>query len=223
MGSSTAPRYPLPDYLYNDKLSDDASYLLNMDIFYHHTVNNILGTLQGQIAPAERRGDMLQGTYSKDVLLQNYSRPPHAENITTFSDYKNSVDANLQRNIIPLIEANPNTNFTFFFVPFSILYWDTDLRQGDFDAVMDATLYTIQTLLEYENVEVFFFQNRWDIATNLDNYKDYSHYGPWINSYMTQAIANGDGKLTLDTCEETINTMRSFVHNYDFDSIFADS
>lgn len=222
LGSSTSPRYPLPDYLYNESFIDDASYLLNLDIFYHHTVNNVLGTLLGHSSSAERRGDTFFGTFSKENLLQHYSRPPVSNNISTFAEYKDSVDANLNRNILPLIEAHPDTTFTFFFVPFSILYWDTDLRQGEFDAMMDATLYTIQALLEHNNAEVYFFQDRWDIATNLDNYKDYSHYGSWINSYMTQAIASGDGKLTQETCVETIESMRSFVHSYDFDSIFND-
>ena len=223
LGSSTEPRYPLPDYLYNDSVIDDMSYLFNLDIFYHHTVNNILGTLQGHSSSAERRGDTLFGNFSRENLLQSYSQPAISDTTISFDYYKETVDANLNRNIIPLIKDNPETNFTFFFVPFSVLYWDSDLRQGKFDAVMDATLYTIQTLLEYDNVEVYFFQDRWDIATNLDNYKDYSHYGSWINSYMTQAIAKGDGALTEDTCVETIEAMRAFIHNYDFKALIPDS
>ncbi len=221
LGSSTTPRYPLPEYLYNNSIWDDASYLLNLDIFYHYTVNNVLGTLRGQVASAERRGDTFSGTFSREALIQSYSRPPISVDHSSFSQQKSIVDANLNRNILPLLESHPDTKFTFIFVPFSMLYWDSDLRKGNFDAVMDATLYTIQTLLEYENAEVYFFQDRWDIATNLDNYKDLSHFGPWINSYITQAIATEDGKLTKDACVETIESMRSFVHNYDFESIFS--
>ena len=219
LGSSTEPRYPLPEYLYNTTYKDDLSYLLNLDIFYHHTVNNILCTLQGKESSAERRGNTFLGDFSKEALLNNYSRPNISDAILSFSAYKQSVDANLNRNILPLVRENPDTTFTFFFVPFSVLYWDSDLRNGKFDAVMDATLYAIQALLEYQNVEVYFYQDRWEIATNLDNYKDISHYGPWINSYMIKAISQGDGRMTSETCKETIDSMRIFIHSYDFDAI----
>lgn len=220
LGSSTEPRYPLPEYLYNETYTDDASYLLNLDIFYHHTVNNLLGTLQGRKESAERRGDTLFGEFSKESMLRTYSRPPVSSSTVLFSELKQSVDANLNQNILPLVRENRDTTFTFFFVPFSVLYWDSDLRNGRFDAVMDATLYTIQALLEYKNVEVYFFQDQWEIATNLDHYKDFSHYGPWINSYMTKSIAAGEERVTVETCVEIIESMRAYIHSYDFDSIF---
>ena len=106
-------------------------------------------------------------------------------------------------------------------VPFSVLYWDAELRKGSFDAVMDATQYVMEQLLSYENVEIFFYQGEEEIITNLDNYKDYSHYGTWINSYMTQAMAEGRGNVTPENCKAVIDEMRSFIHAYDFDSLFA--
>ncbi len=221
LGSSDSPRYPLPDYLYNDSYFDDLSYLLNLDIFYHHTVNNVLGTLQGNASSAERRGNTLHGNFSRECLLGSYSRPPVTQQQTSFEDYREAVDANLTRNLLPLIEAHQDTHFTFFLVPFSVLYWDSDLRRGRFDAVMDATAYIMDRLLDYENVEIFFYQDHWDIATNLDNYKDYSHYGPWINSYMTQAMASGEGRVTKETYLASIENMKSFIHSYDFEALFA--
>lgn len=55
-GSATEPRYPLPEYLYRTDHREDLSYLLNLDIFYHYGMNNILGTLRGEVRNAERRG-----------------------------------------------------------------------------------------------------------------------------------------------------------------------
>lgn len=221
LGSSTEPRYPLPEYLYNDTRRDDLSYLLNLDIFYHNTVNNLLGTLRGHQESAERRGDTLFGTFSKEAMLQQYSRPAQSSQSTSFADIKERVDQNLNRNILPLIEANRDTEFTFFLVPFSILYWDAEMRNGSFDAVMDATKYVLETLLTYDNVEVFFFQDNWEIATDLDNYKDYSHYGSWINSYMTEAMAKSECNLSKESLNPVIEAMREYVHNYDFDALLS--
>ncbi len=222
LGSSDSPRYPLPEYLYNESYADDSSYLLNLDIFYHHTVNNLLGTLQGRSSPAERRSYTLSGDFSKSGMLANYSRPAQSGTITEFKTLQPKVDANLSKNIIPLLEANPDTTFTFFLPPFSVLYWDAELRKGSFDAVMDATEYTMQCLLKYENVEVYFYQNDWETITNLDNYKDFSHYGPWINSYIMESLTSGAGRITTKNCKSSIDEMKDFIHNYNFDIIFSE-
>lgn len=221
LGSHDTPRYPLPEYLYTQARSDDLSYLLNLDIFYHYSLNNAIGTLKGVSQTAERRGDTLTGNFSAQATLQGYARPAVSDETKTFEDYRARVDANLENNIFPFLQANPDTKFTFFMVPFSVLYWDAELRKGSFDAVMDATQYTMEQLLAYENVEIFFYQNEKEIITNLDNYKDYSHYGSWINSYMTQAMAEGRGNVTLENCQQVMDEMRSFIHAYDFEALFA--
>lgn len=67
-------RYPLPEYLYRDDTKEDLSYLLNLDIFYHYAVNDIIGTLRGEVQSAERRGESLYGEFSKQAVLRSYSR-----------------------------------------------------------------------------------------------------------------------------------------------------
>ena len=87
------------------------------------------------------------------------------------------VKANLTQNIEPLIQTHSDTEFVFYFVPYSILYWDQEVREGNFDSTIDAVDYAMGALLKYDNVRIYFFHNEEDIITNLDNYKDYSHYG----------------------------------------------
>ena len=42
------PRYPLPEYLYDDDRLNDISYLLNLDIFYFYTLKDLYGTIKGE-------------------------------------------------------------------------------------------------------------------------------------------------------------------------------
>ena len=219
--SATEPRYPLPDYLYTDKAADKISYLLNLDIFYHYGVKDIIGTLKGEYQQAARKGSQLGGNFGKEAMLTTYSRPAISENITDFetSGMKAKTQANLN-NIIPLIEANPETEFVFFFAPFSVLYWDNEIRQGRFDALMDGVIYSIDALLDHENVSVYYYQGEQNIITNLDNYKDYSHYCPDINNLLTEYISEGRNKVSKDNCSDMVNSFRSFIKNYDFDVIF---
>ncbi len=219
--SATEPRYPLPEYLYRSDRKKDLSYLLNLDIFYHYAVKSVYGTLKGQNVSVESKGITFGGDFSKDAVLNGYARPNISDTKTDFSALKETVDANL-KNITELVENNKDTEFAFFFVPFSVLYWDTQLREGRFDALMDAIEYTMLELLKYDNVSIYFYHLEEDIITNLDNYKDYTHYGNWINDKLTQYIANEKNKITADNCTETVDNMRNYIHNFNFDSIFCD-
>ena len=219
--SPTAHRYPVPEYLYNSDRSDDLSYLLNLDIFYHYGVNNILGSLRGQASPAERRGITLYGDFSREAVLASYSRPPLSGNQYSFAGpMRDKVDGNLA-NITALVEAHPDTEFVFFMPPFSILYWDRELRSGSFDATMDATEYAMSVLLEYDNVRMYYYQMEEAVITDLDNYKDYSHYGHWINDAVTAWIAEDRGRVTPENYAQVMEQMRSFVRTYPIEEILT--
>ena len=180
-------RYPLPEYLYREDTKKDIRYLLNLDIFYHYALKDIIGTLRGQVQPAERRGETFTGEYSKEAVIKSYTRPKQNDLLQDNTAYLEKVKTNLRQNIEPLIEANPDTEFVFYFAPFSVLYWDREIREGRIEVTLSCLEYAIEELLTYDNVRVFFYHNEKDIITNLDNYKDYSHYGNWINSYITSA------------------------------------
>ncbi|MBQ7827371.1 MAG: hypothetical protein IJ386_03815, partial [Clostridia bacterium] len=143
-GVHDAPRDPLPDYLYRSDHLQDLSYLLNLDIFFHYDLKNLRGTLQGIEQPVAREGETLTGDFSEKATLSSYNRPNKAETSASSEQYIADAKRNLESNIIPLVEANPDTEFVFFTVPFSILYWDREMQNGTFDAVMDGLEYALE-------------------------------------------------------------------------------
>lgn len=220
-GEADTPRYPLPDYLYRSSGKPGPSYLLNADIFYHYSIKNCIATVRGQQQRAARRGISFEGDYSRASMMKAYSRPQPGTEQRTFSpSFKAKVDANLE-NILSLVNAHPETEFVFFMPPFSILYWDSKLRSGTFQADMEAVAYALGEILSCNNARVFFFHDEEALITNLDNYKDYSHYGPWINDTITEYIAAGKGEITRDNYLDALNAFREFVQGYDFDAIFS--
>lgn len=220
-GSATEPRYPLPEYLYRYDHKEDLSYLLNLDIFYHYGVNNVIGTLQGEKQNAERRGETLYGIFDGERVLAEYHRPMQNGECYESQNFemRKKVDDNL-KNIEALIQQHPETEFVFFMPPFSVLYWDRELIKGTFDATMDCVEYTMERLLPYENVRIYFYQNEEEIITNLDNYKDYSHYGPWINDLLTQYIADNRNIVNEENYQNIITEMRQFIHSYDYEALY---
>lgn len=116
----------------------------------------------------------------------------------------------LQGNIALLtaqIEAHPETTFKFFFSPYSMLWWDNAYRTGERDAVIYNEKQAVRTLLSYDNVEVYFYQDDKETIVNLDNYMDMIHFSKDINKQVYEKLARGEGRLTLENYEERLDGM----------------
>ena len=79
---------------------------------------------------------------------------------------------NLDVNILPFVKNNPDTDFYFFFPPYSILYWHNVMQENMLEATLLQYQYVTERLLEYDNVHLFYFQNMEEV-TDLNNYADY--------------------------------------------------
>lgn len=216
------PRYPLPEYLYNRTPEGILSYLLNLDIYYNFTRVNYMHTRQGMVQKAAREEEMLFGTFGKEHALHAYDRPVQVKATAELTSLSEAARMNMEKNILPLIRENPDTEFTFLFVPYSILYWDNELRLGTFDSLMYMLEETVGTLLAYDNVSIYFYHDWWEMVLDLDNYKDYSHYGKWINDAMLERVAKDECRLTEDNYRQVIADMTAFIHSYDFESIYTE-
>ena len=75
---------------------------------------------------------------------------------------------------MPFVEEHPETEFYFFFPPYSILYWHNVMQDNSLNATMAQYRYVADRLLQYDNVHLFYFQNMEEV-TDLNNYADYSH------------------------------------------------
>lgn len=215
------PRYPLPEYLYKEDHLDDLSYLLNADVFYFYTVKNILGTLRGEsklAMPLNQPESIDYSLYGKEKVLASYA--PAKEKAPVKDDYYlKRAKENLEQNILPLLKAHPKTTFRFFLPPYSIIYWQNELRGGTLDATIKMLDYTFEALLGYENTEVYFFQAEEDIITNLDNYRDYTHFKPELNTYMAQQISENKNRVEKGNYKELLQGVKAFAEQYDYSKV----
>ncbi len=86
-------------------------------------------------------------------------------------------------------------DYTFFFPPYSALYWNYAFGAGNGETYLEFKAYAERMLLGYENVRIFDFQNA-PFITDLNNYKDYTHYAPEINDRMLGCFASGEYLVT---------------------------
>ena len=126
--------------------------------------------------------------------MHNYVAAEPAEEEADPEKYVENIKSNMDVNICPYIEANPETEFYVFFPPYSILYWNDVLQEKQMEAVIREYEYIAQRLFSYGNVRVFFFPNQKWIVCNLDNYADYSHYQPVYDGMLCGRGMRSDGK-----------------------------
>ena len=208
--------YGIPAYLYNDTVLDDIPYLLNKEVILDYIV-------RPQI---EREGTPLNEAYwswiymwyGKDIVFQTYNAPSDIHPALPEDAFADRVAANLETYILPHIESMPDTEFTIFFPPYSVLYWYNRYADGSLAAELAAEKQVIETLLACPNVKIYYFQDDFDYITNFDNYCDYTHYRHEMNDYMAECFADGSCRLSLENYNEVIDNMLAWTQNCDYQS-----
>lgn len=216
------PRYPLPTYLYDDNKWNDLSYLLNLDIFYFYTIKGLIGTFTNRAEIMMKDGSWVEdeSIYCAKNALSSFSYPMEENENKGELYYANTLNDNLNYNIIPFVKAHPETEFYFYMVPYSISYWYMNKQKGTLDAELYIARTAVSELLKYSNVKVYFFQNNEEIITNLDNYKDFTHFKPSINSYMAQQMYEGNCRLAEDNYNQIFDEFYAYLKDFDYDAYY---
>lgn len=215
-----------PVHLYNDNIFDDVKYILDKQVLFETIMFNVLEfTEDGGKTPSfdDYCSWYNQVTFSKEATLKTYTRPEIADEIKVFDEeFRERVYGNTTQNLIEVAKNNPDIEFYYYFTPYSIIYFDRELREGRMIRNIDAAEYATELMLEYPNIKLFSFFDNYELICNLDFYKDVIHHSEAINIRMLKWMRNGTGLLTKDNYKQHFDTMRTFYSEYDYDSIFAE-
>ncbi len=183
-------KYERPEYLYDKNPWNDLPYLLNKDVLLQYILRPVLHPVPTDLSMVYASW-WTNEYYDEERVLATHTFSPLAENEMDAEALLPQTKANLEINFIPFIEAHPETEFYFFFPPYSILYWENVCRENHLEATLTQMQYVMDTLLAYDNVHVFFFQDEEDLVCDLNNYADYTHYHPKVNRRMVECFQDG--------------------------------
>lgn len=212
-----------PTFLYDDTLLNDYLYLVNERSLYY-SLRAIFGGLIGSAGITsfdEYSNWMKYYKFGKEYALGKNKKPRDVqqEQVLTDEDIRMLRD-NVEQNVVRLARQHPETQFYYFFPPYSIVWWKDQYEEGNLDRYLQAKALAIREIVRCENIKLFSFSLMPDVITNFDNYKDSTHYGEWINSKMLHWFKDGVGQITKGNCEEFILEERAFFKNYDYRSVF---
>ena len=201
-----------PDYLMDDDLFNDYRYLLGYETWTRFmpidlglsAAKALNIPLPGKLTRAmsidgleDWRDDWAFGS---EAVLSLYAPPPKDKDYdldrllgrmeTRFDEYLTHLD----------FETGA---YTFFFPPYSALFWNYAGEAGYGDLYLAFKTYAEERLLGMPNVKIYDFQNA-DLTTDLEQYKDYTHYAPSVNDWMLHCFASGDYQITEPTPVSTL-------------------
>ena len=213
-------KFPIPEYLYDQNPLNDVNYLLNREVILDYCIRPIFNPDPTDLSTVYETW-WTPEYYNESWVLQWYERPAACEKRIEPEEFLQRARINMEENVLPYIRNNPDTTFTVFFPPYSVLYWDMADRENHLDATLEMFRYLMEELTACENVEVFFFTDEEEIVTDLNNYADYIHYSPEISRYMTECFADGKEKITAGDIDGRIRHLRQIYENFDFEGLFA--
>lgn len=213
-----------PTYLYNDNPFDDVNYVLNKSVLLGETMR-VKKSASGNGSAIDFDTYVNWNTYHGEefgawhvlstYLLRETSNSPAS---LTKEERQMLLD-NLRQNVTALADEHPETTFYLFFPPYSICYWDILNNEGKLDWHIEAEQTAIEELLQHPNIRLYSFCDNFELVCNLEHYKDYLHYGEWINSQILIWIKNGEYLLTSENYQTYLENIRQFYHSYDYASL----
>lgn len=213
----------IPEYLSDKSLVNDVYYWWNKSAFFNYLPVFIANNKAEHFSDDNAYVWTNLHEYGKDPVLVSYLpfRPQVFEERLP-SDYYFEYGDEFLEKITKYIEARPDVKFSIYVPPYSALFWDYSLRKGKLEAEICVMERVYSKLLEYDNVDLYYFQDDLDIAENLDNYRDYSHFKQEINYYMYECMRDGTHKLSKDTYYDILLSMFAYAMETDFD-VFIES
>lgn len=219
-----------PQYLYQDHWWDDTLYLWNRDVFL-----SSLGSVMACVT--NYRVDIDDSYTWEDPALFSIEKVKES-----CEDYIDNLKFQIQNNIgeeydgeqeyqycaenlqnlTIVVQEHPETQFYFYLPPYSILYWEEQILTGRLDTILGVYQIAMETLLQYDNVRVFYFQDEEQFITDLSNYRDVCHHTPAINRYIFECMRDGKGEVFSSNVGKHIENTKNIATNYCYEDIWRE-
>lgn len=214
-------KYPVPEYLYDKNPFNDISYWFNKEVLLDYILKPpFSGDGATDLSSVYNSQWWMVNFYGKEQVLSSYTPPMKTEFTEEISDYTDKLLKNLEENIRPMLMSHPNTRFTIFFPPPSVLFWYDYAQSGQLEVILEEFRVCCEWLFQFENVRVFYFANMEEVITNLDIYADTSHHNQDINRYMAECFTSGEHEVTEKNLDEELAIFKQIIEEYDYEGLF---
>ena len=214
-----------PDYLYDEDLFNDIEYLLNRDVLFGIVREMIKESKEEGFEPGITSFDEYS-RWQDDYVFGKASVFPngvHVEEAPVFThlteEEKTVIRENVEANITETADEHPDVEFYYFYSPYSIGWWNDIRNDGTLLKQLEAEAYITELIVSHKNIHLFSFNNRTDITTDLENYKDIHHYSDKISSLILEWMSKDEYRLTEENYKAYLKEERDFYTAFDYSSL----
>ena len=212
-----------PTYLYDNNILNDTRYVWNKSIFYHGVIADLLRTASKEPTTTMDEYSAWVRETGLEHIMASYTREDQqsVEDPSFNEEDRRMVEENIGRNIVDLVNRYPDTEFYFYYPPYSICYFDGLHLQNALMKQLEAERLTTELLLQCPNVKLYNFFDRKEVITNLEYYNDTVHYSAEVSSMILHWMKAGTGLITKENYEQKLSDEADYFNNYDYDSIYT--
>lgn len=200
----------MPVYLYNHTVLDDVSYLFNKDVLFEYIAYQLASSLKQDYDEGASYNWAQYKTFSEADALLHYERPPVSAARDFGEEERQLIDANVAL-LVQMAESHPETEFYFFYPPYSLLWWDSVNREGGTEAYLYAAERAAKALTAYSNVHLYSFLAEEDIVCNLNLYMDSMHFSADVNRWIVEQLKGSGYLLTEENYKEEMARLGALV------------
>lgn len=210
-----------PEYMYDEKIINDWKYIINHNNFFmalkqFQMRKTNVNPFDYFVTDRETLNTWNWRSFNKSLIIQDY-KDIYTEKKSLYDKINNlpleTVKETIDETLIKAIEKYTDIQFKLFFAPKSILWFKLLDQKGVLENKLDALTYVVDKASEYSNVEVYNFQNVFELTEDLNIYHDITHFSNKGNYYMADSIAEKrhitDPQSFREDCAELILRVRS--------------
>lgn len=195
-----------PMYLYDNNYLNDISYVLNKDVLMEKIPYMLAFSLKSDYDEGDSYNWAQWKSFNSQQAIGMYNRRSSVLPMYSETYYKQNLAGNIEL-LTTMVKSHPETTFKFFFSPYSMLWWDNAYRIGERDAIIYNEKAAVKALLDYDNVEIYYYQDMEDVITNLENYMDIVHFSKDINKLICENLIAGKDRLTKENYVSRLDHM----------------
>ena len=162
------------------------------------------------------QNEQLFGTYK--ALNKNYNIFPR--NLKLLSKkIKSEIENNINKNVLSLVKAHPETQFYCYAQPIFKLGFAIDLRSENEDVqytevYIEYLRQVVKIASSYKNFKLYGFDNL-EFTADVKNYKDLTHFTPELNYQLLNYIKEDRYLLDNSNIDEYIDEFIKGCYSFD--------
>lgn len=227
--NSTVSKGRYPEYLYDESVFNDYQYLLGYEAWLKFLPLDIAYNVGSKLFPSvvesyssytdkDVLGDRASTQkFGKDIVKNGYLSKNGSVSKQNVEGMRERMSSRLDEFIVNCDIENKNIEYIFVFPPYSALYWYNSQIEEYYDILIEFKKEIIEKFEKFDNVRLIDMQVV-DEITDLDHYKDITHYDMYLQERIVDIIKDGSKDINLSNYEDFFEKMEKLLLQFKNDN-----